>query len=895
MDWFRSILVEFYEHWSILAAGWRAPSEVDEEGWIMVSPCDPERTPAQGWKLHVSAGQPFAEEVLRRVLPVLLADDAPFKIAATSMDLFRLNHGLVGLSQAGKFITVYPHNDAQAVRLAIALHQATQGLRGPAVPSDRPLARGSLVHYRYGAFRNEYLQEPGRSPVAAISTPGGEWIEDTRATRFQPPAWATDPFAAAGYGAELPEENPLIGGRYARMAVLQESASGGVFWGIDLAGPRRVILKWARRDAMMEMDGRDARDRLRHEAALLRNLSPDPRFPTPGELVEYDEDLYLVMEDVEGTTLRKYVTELYRQGLTAPDEEVIRWGRELASMLAVLHARGLVYSDLKSTNIIVTPEGSLRLIDFNFTFDSTVENPLGGGDTIGYRPPRKTVPAVTDDVYALGALLYFAATGADPMEALRPQNLLERPIAWLNPALGPGLIQVIERCLAPDADARYQTMAELEGALAAVSSGPASVPGNTSSESHLPVARDVYRQAAQQLGERLCQDARRLTSGKGASPEAIADRNLYQGSAGILMALAAFAAEADAPAFREVTAEMARWLLIPSKLNSAPLAGLYIGEAGRAAAVLRAGQVLGDRDLVALAAARGDWVATQPFDSPDIINGAAGRLRFHLLLWDETQAGTHLQAAVQAGEYLLHAAAETETGLYWPIPKEYKEMAGKIYPGYAHGVAGVGDALLDLYDATGEKRFLQAAHGAARWLTQLALPALEDRSGLNWPFEMGQGPTHIFWCHGAGGIGKFFLHAAGLDLMPGALDIAVRAARTVARGSRWAGPSQCHGLAGNIEYLLDIYQATGDIHYLADSEALARLLLAQIVDPQGLVSWRQDAPDWLSPGYMLGYAGVAACLLRLCDPEQMPDQLSRRGFRYQMDHFLRMPSHGEAQ
>ncbi len=115
---------------------------------------------------------------------------------------------------------------------------------------------------------------------------------------------------------------------------------------------------------------------------------------------------------------------------------------------------------------------------------------------------------------------------------------------------------------------------------------------------------------------------------------------------------------------------------------------------------------------------------------------------------------------------------------------------------------------------------------ATVWHASLAVPALDDGSGLNWPPEEGQTLTHVFWCHGAAGIGRFFLHAAALNVVPGALEMAARAARTVARGSRWAGLLQCHGLAGNIEFLLDMYQATGDGVYWAECESLARLLLA---------------------------------------------------------------------
>jgi hypothetical protein len=112
-------------------------SEAADHAWIYVSHRQ-EVSRAEGWKLHVSAGRANAGEVLQRVLPVLVQETASFKIAHSMAALDRLNQGRAGHSQVGKFITVYPNDDVQAVRLALALESATRGVPGPAIPSDRP-------------------------------------------------------------------------------------------------------------------------------------------------------------------------------------------------------------------------------------------------------------------------------------------------------------------------------------------------------------------------------------------------------------------------------------------------------------------------------------------------------------------------------------------------------------------------------------------------------------------------------------------------------------------------------------------------------------------------------------------------------------------------------------
>ena len=224
------------------------------------------RYPEQGWKLHVSAGVGSAVAVLRQVLPVLLAEGIAFKLASSTNALAALNDGSGGLSQVGKFITVYPSDDTQLVRLAVALDDATRGLRGPRIPSDRPLRPGSLVHYRYGGSGDRIMQTPLGEVLPALVSPTGELVPDRRLPTYDPPEWATDPLLAAGVAQELPAPSPLIAGRYLVISTVHRAARGAVHVAVDIETLRRCVLKQAHRDAQLTVDGKDARDLLRREA-----------------------------------------------------------------------------------------------------------------------------------------------------------------------------------------------------------------------------------------------------------------------------------------------------------------------------------------------------------------------------------------------------------------------------------------------------------------------------------------------------------------------------------------------------------------------------------------------------------------------------------------------------
>ena len=868
---------------------WRVSFEADSQ-WVKAEHRDAQ-TPAQGWKLHVSATVLSAESVLRQALPVLLAEPCRFK-AATACTLQTLNDGQGGLSQIGKFLTLYPDDESQAVRLAAAIDAATRGLRGPAVPSDRALSPGSLVSYRFGGFSDLRLRTPLGESLPALRGPDGTITADRRSSAYTPPDGVVDPFLEAGVTALSAAPSPLLAGRYLRTALLHQSPRGAVTLAVDIVAGRPCVIKQAKRDAMVGRDGRDARDRLRDEAVVLAGLAPDQRFPESLGLVSEGEDLYLILEDMEGETLEETIAGRKRQGIFSGTFQIIAWARELAAMLGSIHAHGYVYGDLKSTNVIVAPGGRMKLLDFDSA--QALSGPAAAGirGTRGYMSPQQgggERPSVADDIHSLGAVLYFIATGAEPSQAPRPNALLDRPVCVLNPALPPDLASIIACCLDPVANQRYADTAALIAALTTVDACPSSgaspstlLPSVSLSECKVgqQSSRSRARSLAFRLADTLCREAiwvlgRTECCWRSRHPasQGMHSWHINTGSGGTLLALAELVSELDDPTHRETLAAGAANLCRAPFPAPDALTGLYIGEAGTGAALLRAAQVLGENFLLDAALARSKWVGAQPFTSPDLFHGTAGRLRFHLWLWRATGCAEVLGDAVAAGEALL--ASRCEAG--WRIPEGYGKLSGKIPLGYAHGAAGIADALLDLFDVTGDVRCRDAASRSAAWLRSLARPCLTDGSGLAWPSLEGTRLVAPFWCHGAAGIGRFFLHAARSEAFPDGASLAARCARAVAQGIRWASPTACHGLAGGIEFLLDCFQDTRDSIYLTEARILAHLLEAFGTETEAGLAWPSESPGMFTPDYQVGYAGIALCMLRLAAPERLPHQLSGLG------------------
>lgn len=433
----------------------------DTPVWIYVEKV-PVPSIERGWKLHVSAALPSASEVLDGVLGVLLEKDVPFKVAASMNVLASLNEGEAGLGQIGKFVTVYPNIDEQAVSVAVELHRATEGLRGPPVLSDRPLVPGSLVHYRYGAFAE---------PVEGEKGDGGR---DELAARpvYSPPRDIADPFMRAG--ASPPDDKGLVAGRYFITSTLHRSARGAVHVGVDMQEISECILKRAWRDARLTPDGVDARDQLREEAERLQAIANEGPWPKVIDLVDDATDLVMVLERVPGLTLAQVVHRLFEDGNPPGAETIAAWAGRLSSTLATLHTQGFVYRDLNPENVMVNRGDDLFLVDFELAQPPGPVADFYIAGTPGFISPgqaRGEPARYSHDLYSFGAMLAFMAIGDRPPggdeNLVRMTNELR---AREDNEVTEGLLEIAGECLRAD-ESGPDAMATVHARLAAIGRG----------------------------------------------------------------------------------------------------------------------------------------------------------------------------------------------------------------------------------------------------------------------------------------------------------------------------------------------------------------------------------------------------------------------------------------
>ncbi|WP_369148246.1 class IV lanthionine synthetase LanL [Streptomyces sp. R44] len=869
------------------------------EFWCHVVPGGAAVGRAQGWKLHLPATPLSAPLVLARSAEVLVAHRAAFKFAGSPAKVAALVSGRFARGGGGKFLTVYPADDEQFRRLAEELHRATEGLPGPAVLSDRRYRPDSQVFYRYGVFKGVRELTADGSFAARLTDPEGRPVADERNAWFSPPDWAGDPFPdrpAAPARSTATAKPVLLGDRFLVRGAIQHSNKGGVFRAEDTRTGAQVVVKQARPHVGAGPEGLDVRDLLRREAALLERFGrvrPD-RVPGLVEVFEQQGSVFLATASVPGATLRRTVAErLARDGSGCPDDRTAEsLVRQLVELVATAHELDVTLHDFNPNNVMVAPDGRLVLIDLEMAAREGERWVLGA--TPGYTAPElravdQVAPALPPDVdlYALGATVLHALTGADPVfaedlprDTARPD---ERRLADLVHLLARDDARVrrfVPLILGLTRDAPENRWT-LDRAREFLDGGRAADTCRLPEEYEHPDpvatrARLLHDGIAHLLATMRRYDPERLWAsdsfGETCDPVA-----LQHGSAGGVAVLARALGHwgaglgLPAPVTRDALAEglrtAARWTARRQETLPSPVPGLHFGRAGTAWALLDAARALDDTALAERARALALGLPVHG-PNPDVCHGVAGSGLTQLHFWRTTGDPRFLDRAAEAADGLLAAARRTPEGIFWPVPEDFgSALAGAWHYGFAHGVAGVGTFLLLAAEATGDERFLDAATEAG---AGLAAAARSGPAGALWPVDRarhlsGSPELARHWCSGSSGVGTFLVR---LWSATGASDRLVRdlvdgAARAVRAGRATDSPATCHGLAGNAEFLLDVAVLTGDESHRAGAELLVEHLAAQAVLRDGRLLVPDENRRTVLAEYATGLAGSLSLLLRL--------------------------------
>ncbi len=257
---------------------------------------------------------------------------------------------------------------------------------------------------------------------------------------------------------------------YRILEKLGEGGGGTVYKAEDTKLHRTVVIKTLAEDLIHNVSGRQ---RFLREARLASALD-HPNICTIYEINEAEGSCFIVMQYVEGKTLK----EILAKG-PLDLHSALTIAIQLADALAVAHERGIIHRDMKTSNIIITPEGQCKILDFGLakqfdeeaapSDDLTIEGALLG--TPSYMSPEQARGERLDyrtDIFSLGIILYEMITGERPFKGRSRIEILQAvisseppPMNLYNPQVSPQLQRIVDRALAKDPDQRYKSMRDM--------------------------------------------------------------------------------------------------------------------------------------------------------------------------------------------------------------------------------------------------------------------------------------------------------------------------------------------------------------------------------------------------------------------------------------------------
>ncbi|MER6346871.1 class III lanthionine synthetase LanKC [Streptomyces sp. NPDC001595] len=659
--------------------GWRAARIGD---WLTLTPLgadgEPHPGPEQGWKIHASATRANAERMAEIVWEYCVPRRVPFKFVPAPHLLHLRNAKYAPREGSGKFVTVYPADEAQLHTVLTELGALLKGFEGPYVLTDLRWDDGPL-HVRYGAFARSYVVDERGSLVPAVRDGEGRLVPDRRDPSFRVPEWVTLPDFLA---PQLAARNATTVGDlpYRIEKALHFSNGGGVYTGTDTRDGRRVVLKEGRPHAGLAADGADAIARLEREKQALERAAGTGVVPEVRDWFTLGEHQFLVMDFVEGRPLNSFFAERHPLLLPKPDPRAVadytawalRIHRAVERAVEAVHARGIVFNDLHVFNIMVSPdEESVSLIDFE------AAAPVGenGRQVVAhpgfFAPPDRRGADV--DRYALACLrlaMFLPVTTLFVIDRGKAAHLAE-VIAGQFPDVPRAFLD--------------EAVAEITRS---VSGAARPAPVRPVEPGDWPHSRDSMVKAI--LASATPERTDRLFPGDIAQFSDGGGLGLAHGAAGVLHALA----EVGADRYEEGE----RWLLDRTARPPAgtPL-GLYDGLAGVALVLDRLGHRQRALDLVG-GILRERWQHL----SSDLQGGLAGLGLVLGQLADATGEPELRASAAEAADIVVRRLAE-------PRPEKPRRRVGLL-----RGASGPALFLLRRYEATGDRELLAAAERALR-------------------------------------------------------------------------------------------------------------------------------------------------------------------------------------
>jgi len=267
--------------------------------------------------------------------------------------------------------------------------------------------------------------------------------------------------------------------------LIAEGGTAKVYRGIDLRSGYLVAIKELK---IRHFKNQIIRNKFKEVEAQMYLYMRHPNIPKLVDFIDLQERglLYIIMEFIEGRTLEQYI---YREIGLIPEEKALQLFLEILDTVAYLHnvkipalnINGILHLDIKSNNIMLQPNGKIKLIDLGIASRMSEASDNTGFGTPAYMPPEQSEMGKYGrytDVFALGIMLFEMLTGTLPFNSQNPNarqaneeikhKIKYNPTPKMKqfyPKINPDLQFIVERALAKNPAGRYQSCEEFQNVI----------------------------------------------------------------------------------------------------------------------------------------------------------------------------------------------------------------------------------------------------------------------------------------------------------------------------------------------------------------------------------------------------------------------------------------------
>lgn len=245
--------------------------------------------------------------------------------------------------------------------------------------------------------------------------------------------------------------------------LIAEGGTAKVYWGIDIRSGFPVAIKELK---IRHFKNTVIREKFKNVETQLYLYMQHPNIPRLVDFIDMHEQekLFIIMEFVQGKSLEQYI---YGEIGLIPEEKALPMFIDILDTVAYLHNNGVLHLDIKSNNIMLQPNGKIKLLDMGIASRMSDASDSTGFGTPAYMPPEQSEKRQCGrytDIFALGIMLFEMLTGTIPFAGQTTSEIRQKikfdPTPQMNsiyPIIKPQLQSIVEKALAKEPMMRYQS------------------------------------------------------------------------------------------------------------------------------------------------------------------------------------------------------------------------------------------------------------------------------------------------------------------------------------------------------------------------------------------------------------------------------------------------------